>query len=190
MLARIIIFEGPDGVGKTTLIKYIKENYENTYYMHLRVHKNMKLWHTASARHAIRMKNKGKLVLIDRHWPSEQCYSYIYRNGPSYNAEPVYKMLRTERPLYVWCCPEDITRVKENHRENKKIRHEEYDNIDEVVNLYYYHWFGKPNRKSFLTKMSPLKERDEFLRYDMFKDGHKLNEVSERIIERSVAIAL
>ena len=29
--------------------------------MHLRVHKNMKLWHTASARYAIRKKLEGKL---------------------------------------------------------------------------------------------------------------------------------
>ena len=52
----IIIFDGPDGVGKTTLINHIKKMYSNSYYMHLRVHKNMKLWHTASARYAIRKK--------------------------------------------------------------------------------------------------------------------------------------
>ena len=39
---KILIFEGPDGVGKTTLINYIKERHRNPFYMHLRVHKNMK----------------------------------------------------------------------------------------------------------------------------------------------------
>ena len=191
MLARIIIFEGPDGVGKTTLINYIKEEFgKDAYYMHLRVHKNMKLWHKASARHAIKMKNRGKLVLIDRHWPSEQCYSYIYRNGPSYNATPIYEMLQKERPLYVWCCPEDVSRVKENHRINKEKRHEEYDNIDKVVDFYYQHWFGKPGRNNFLSKLSPLRERDNFIRYDRFKDGHKLDDVKEKIIERAVTVAL
>ena len=39
MLARIIIFEGPDGVGKTTLINHIRKEFNDSYYMHLRVHK-------------------------------------------------------------------------------------------------------------------------------------------------------
>ena len=39
---KILIVEGPDGVGKTTLINYIKERHKNSFYMHLRVHKNMK----------------------------------------------------------------------------------------------------------------------------------------------------
>ena len=52
-----------------------------SYYMHLRVRKNMKLWHTASARLARRKHNDGRLVIMDRHWPSEQCYSYIFRKS-------------------------------------------------------------------------------------------------------------
>ena len=43
MAIGIIIFDGPDGVGKTTLINHIKKANPNAYYMHLRVHKNMKL---------------------------------------------------------------------------------------------------------------------------------------------------
>lgn len=58
MYARIIIFEGPDGVGKTTLINHFRKEFKNSYYMHLRVHKDMKLWHTASMRLAIKKENK------------------------------------------------------------------------------------------------------------------------------------
>ena len=47
---KILIVEGPDGVGKTTLLNRIKEKFKNNFYMHLRVHKNMKLWHTATVR--------------------------------------------------------------------------------------------------------------------------------------------
>ena len=79
---KILIVEGPDGVGKTTLINHIKKKNKNSFYMHLRVHKNMKLWHTASVRLAIKKQMQNRLVLIDRHWPSEQCYSYIRSNGP------------------------------------------------------------------------------------------------------------
>jgi GTPase SAR1 family protein len=124
---KILIFEGPDGVGKTTLINHIKKKFKNSYYMHLRVHKNMKLWHTASARLAIRKQLEGKLVLIDRHWPSE------------------------------------------------------YDNIDSVIDDYYFSWFGKCKRNVFIKNLSPLRERKDFIRYDMFKDGYKLDQFTDRI---------
>ena len=133
----IIIFDGPDGVGKTTLINHIKKANPNAYYMHLRVHKNMKLWHLATARLASRKKAEGKLVLLDRHWPSEQCYSYIYRSGPSYNPKKIYEFLRNRGALYVWCIPEDTQRVKDNHKINRENRHEEYHDIDKVVDYYY-----------------------------------------------------
>ncbi len=101
--------------------------------MHLRVHKNMKLWHTASARLAIRKQIEGKLVLLDRHWPSEQFYSYIRSNGPSYNPRLLYNRLKDQGTKYVWCMPEDKTQVKENHRINRTKRLEEYWDIDKVI---------------------------------------------------------
>ena len=190
MLARIIIFEGPDGVGKTTLINHIRKEFNDSYYMHLRVHKDMKLWHTASARLAIKKKREGKLVLIDRHWPSEQCYSYIYREGPSYDPTEIVKKLRQEGALYVWCSPEDTNRVKENHRKNRELRHEQYYDIDKVIELYDNYWHGLEDRKNILYGLSPLKLRDDFIRYDMFKEGHDLDSVKEKIIERSISCGL
>ena len=178
---KILIFEGPDGVGKTTLINHIKKKFKNSYYMHLRVHKNMKLWHTASARLAIRKQLEGKLVLIDRHWPSEQFYSYIRSNGPSYNPGFLYNRLKERGAQYIWCIPEDTARVKENHRLNKTLRHEEYDNIDSVIDDYYFSWFGKCKRNVFIKNLSPLRERKDFIRYDMFKDGYKLDQFTDRI---------
>ena len=57
-----------------------------------------------------------------------------------------------------------------------------------MVNYYYQHWFGKPKRSNFLSSISPLRERDNFVRYDMFKDGHKLDEFTDKIIERSMML--
>jgi thymidylate kinase len=178
---KILIVEGPDGVGKTTLINYIKDRYKNSFYMHLRVHKNMKLWHTASVRLAIKKQMQNKLVLIDRHWPSEQCYSYIRSSGPSYNPKKLYNILKDRGAKYVWCIPEDTARVKENHRINREQRHEEYHDIDNVIDDYYFSWFGKCKRNNFLRTLSPLRDRNDFIRYDMFKDGHKLDQFTNRI---------
>ena len=191
MLARIVIFEGPDGVGKTTLIKYIKEQYgKDAYYMHLRVHKDMKLWHTASARLAISKKQDGKLVLLDRHWPSEQFYSHIYREGPSYDPEEIYRRLKLEGALYVWCLPSDIEQVKQNHRINREKRKEAYYDIDKVIQMYNDYWnYPTSNLINFhqnnlMDTLAPLKKRPDFIRYDMFKEGHDLNAVTERIIDK------
>jgi thymidylate kinase len=186
----IVIVDGPDGVGKTTLINHIKKNNPNSYYMHLRVHKDMKLWHTATARLAQKKRKEGKLVLLDRHWPSEQCYSYIYRSGPAYNPKLIYEQLKNNGTLYVWCIPEDTERVKENHRINRERRHEEYPDIDDVVDYYYQHWFSKPKRSNFLSDLSPLRERINFIRYDLFKDGHKLDEFTNKIMERLMVLQI
>ena len=169
----IIILEGPDGVGKTTLANTFKEIYKKkVYYMHLRVHKNMKLWHTASARLAIRKHNGGRLVMMDRHWPSEQWYSYIFREGPSYDPTDLYYDLKEISTKYIWCLPSDLRKVKENHIKNRERRREEYHDIDKVIDLYHAHWYGiTTGKRDFLGFLSPLMNRPDFIRYDMFTHG-------------------
>ena len=169
----IVILEGPDGVGKTTLANTFKEIYKKkVYYMHLRVHKYMKLWHTASARLAMKKHKEDRLVLLDRHWPSEQCYSYIFREGPSYDPTDLYYDLKEVGTKYIWCLPSDLNKVKENHIKNRERRREEYYNIEKVIDLYYAHWYGiTTGKRDFLGYLSPLRNRPDFIRYDMFTHG-------------------
>jgi GTPase SAR1 family protein len=180
---KILIFEGPDGVGKTTLINYFKKKVQKPFYMHLRVHKNMLLWHTASARLAIRKQMEGKTVLIDRHWPSEQFYSYIRSKGPSYNPRYLYNKLKERGAKYIWCIPEDKTQVKENHRINRTKREEEYWDIDQVIDGYYHAWYTRLESKNFICSLSPLKERADFIRYDYYKDGHKMDAFTDKVLK-------
>jgi hypothetical protein len=40
----------------------------------------------------------------------------------AYDPTEIFKIYYIqEGPLYVWCSPEDTTRVKENHRENREL---------------------------------------------------------------------
>jgi len=180
----IIILEGPDGVGKTTLSNEIKKIYgKEVFYMHLRVHNDMKLWHTASARLAVKKQAEDKIVLLDRHWPSEQCYSYIFREGPSYDPTELYYDLKELGTKYVWCLPSDVKKVKENHISNRKIRHEEYYDIEKVIDLYYAHWYGvKTKNSNFLSSLAPLMNRPDFIRYDMFTHGKDMKKWINEIL--------
>ena len=180
----IVILEGPDGVGKTTLANQFKEIREKkVFYMHLRVHKNMKLWHSASARLAFKKHKENRLVLLDRHWPSEQCYSYIFRERPSYDPTDIYYYLKQLDTQYIWCLPSDLKQVKENHIANRKIRHEEYYDIEKVIDLYYAHWYGvKTKNSNFLSSLAPLMNRPDFIRYDMFTHGKDMKKWINEIL--------
>ena len=48
----------------------------------------------------------------------------------------------------------------------------EYYNIEKVIDLYYAHWYGITTGKpDFLGYLSPLRNRPDFMRYDMFTHG-------------------
>ena len=57
----------------------------------------------------------------------------------------------------------------------------EGDSNDNVIDDYYFSWFGKCKRNNFLNTLSPLRDRNDFIRYDMFKDGHKLDQFTKKI---------
>ena len=59
----ILIIEGADCTGKTTFTKRLREMFPARY-MHLRIHKKMEVWHTATVRRALRLSKK-ELVVID-----------------------------------------------------------------------------------------------------------------------------
>jgi|TARA_R100001510_G_scaffold47358_1_gene44656 thymidylate kinase len=179
----IIIIEGADCTGKTTLAKYLCDKFKARY-MHLRIHKKMEIWHTATVRRAIRLAKK-ELVVIDRHWPSEETYAYERADGPEYNPKELYKKLKEANTLYVWCAPEDSSKVINMHKNKKLERHEEYSDISKVVERYRRSWYGNNNEhKNFLSSLGMLKEKSNFIRYDVFKEGSMIDVKVYTIINR------
>ena len=77
---QIIVLDGPDAVGKTTLANKIVEMYPNTKYLHLTYRFKDKIfdYHTAAIRLASKWA-KTHNVIIDRWWPTEAWYATVYR---------------------------------------------------------------------------------------------------------------
>jgi len=178
----ILIVEGPDGAGKTTLINKLRDHWLfKTRYMHLRVHKKMQTWHCATARRAIRLSEKY-LVILDRHWPSEQIYSYERSSGPSYDPTNIFNELKKHNAYYIWAVPKDYKKLIEEHKIRREERHEEYYDISNVVERYNDYWHGTYNGPdNFLKTIQPLKDRNDFIRYDRFEDEYILDKIINKL---------
>lgn len=79
----IIVLDGADVAGKTTLAGALTEKYGG-HYIHAtyKFKKCMDLYHLAIIRKAIKLiEEDGKMVVVDRWWPSEMIYGDVYRAG-------------------------------------------------------------------------------------------------------------
>ena len=178
---RIIVLDGPDAVGKTTLAKAIIEKYPKTKYFHLgyRYKDRMFDYHTA----AIRVAGKAAVthnVILDRWWPSEGCYASIYRGGSAWPLQGRF----LERAglkygaVYVMCLPDENTAKR--FKKMKEERTEMYEDIKEVSELYTKFYNGDKDHKDKGNYIDQIilnggaKEIPYFLPYTIEKWGaHK-----------------
>lgn len=119
----IIILEGPDASGKTTLASQIEAEavhrknwrYSKVRRTHLRERHNLAPFQFLATSKAI--DHRG-LTIIDRHWISEEVYSAVYR--PHQTRSAIYsrlwfEMFMTVPTVYVMCCP-SVANAVESHR--------------------------------------------------------------------------
>lgn len=172
----IIVLEGPDGAGKTSLAMALKE-YLGARYIHLtyRWKDRMHLYHGAAIRYAARLA-AHQPVIIDRWWPSEIVYADAYRGGS--NFAKYYLLLEhianNIGVVYVMCLPRDRERYLTHYNKLKNEREEMYDEgLERVYDGYetmFRHYLG-------------LKEN--VCRYDLFENFQE-NENSRDIVLRYV----
>lgn len=132
----IIIIEGPDAVGKTTLARALQRLAPNSLYMHNRYHRDVWPYHAATLRRAVRHARLAP-VIIDRHWPSECAYGAAFRDGPAtrYNERALYRVLERYGACYVLAAPQPDVTVK-LHERQKGLRPELFSNIGHVARIY------------------------------------------------------
>jgi len=173
----LIVLDGPDGCGKTTLALKICEMY-NGFYIHNtwtpELQKVMDNYQTECLEEAIE-KSKETLVVIDRLWLSEICYSEGMRGGSEY--PELHKKLcdRIEEVggLNIVCMPTNIKKGITRFNKLKEERQELFDNIEKVFHVYdaLYNGGVYPfnTQSNFLTSLTfePLKYKTNFIDYDM-----------------------
>lgn len=170
----IIVLEGPDGSGKTTLAQHLVKKYD-AHYMHLtyRFKDRMFTYHTAALERALAIEKTGKMVVIDRWWPSINIYDDVFRKRRTF---PMAGRMLDRAGMhggvvYVLCLPMD----REQHLKEFEARRAEggemYDTVEEICEGYQL-W---ENQNS---------SRVDVITYDRFYHGGNLDRVAGKIRER------
>lgn len=108
MRPRLIILEGPDNCGKSTLAKYLARELRGVYWRltsgpGLSEHEAMALYQGNALDNAeINIKNGG-IVILDRHWPSDRVYGPLLRGRPSCDCRVMEDRCERLEALYIYC---------------------------------------------------------------------------------------
>lgn len=178
----LIILDGPDGAGKTTLAKRICEKHNGKYF-HLtyRWKNSMFEYHTAALHHALSLADK-QLVIIDRLWMSEIIYATVYRGGSNWPhmGRMMDRVIRKHAGMYVLCFDESMKSHQDRFMKLKDSREEMYSDTTDVWALYYslYHGdipvgFGS-DYYSDLVSGPGLKRRGDVWKYSIDNEGRDI----------------
>lgn len=181
----IIVLDGPDCCGKTTLAKTLIENH-GAKYVHAtyRFGNTMFAYHTAVLRKAVKL-SADHLVVVDRLWPSEIVYGNVFRKGLAYGKEPSTEspwshgwsmfdaVLRKHAAIYVFCLPEDATVASARHAQHKDPAHPyEDERYKQVCHRYL-------QLHSFLTTTC---DRPDIMRYSIEREGRDVKDFAHQIV--------
>jgi hypothetical protein len=182
----IVVVEGCDGTGKTTLAKYLCEKF-NGHYIHntYRWPKKMPVYHTAALHRAIKLAEE-KLVVIDRLWMSEAIYAAVYRGGSPWPqmGRIIDRVVLKHCGIYVMCdLPKDHAA---KYQQLKQERDEMYDDVTEVgVRFKELIWGHRrlPPGNNYVDQISVagMCERDDCLIYNMDTHGKDMAKFAEMV---------
>jgi thymidylate kinase len=177
----IIVFEGPDGAGKTSLAQEMTKLL-GARYIHLvyRFRDRMHLYHYAAIRLAAHL-SQHQPVIIDRWWPSEIVYADAYRGGSKF-AKYFTLLEHVANKMgvtYVFCLPVDKRGYLDHYdklratRSEAELKRDPIEGVEKVYDQYaeFYSWY--------------FSIKENVCHYDIFQNFND-NEVSRGIIMRNI----
>jgi len=195
----VIILDGPDAVGKTTLARAIQAQCEGCCkYLHLtyKYPEHMFLYQLAALHWAHKWSYYG-IVIIDRHWMSEGIYANVYRGGSKWPhmGRMMDRVFQGMGAVNVLCLPEDLDAHERLFKELKGQRFEMYADMVGVTKRYMKFWDGDPNitgadYTAQLTRLGGVKNRDDFMRYcytENARNGITVEEYAGMCLEKTDA---
>lgn len=140
MSAGLVILDGTDVAGKTTLANALLDKYGG-YYFHCgyKFKDRMHLYHLAALRWAIKRLDKPGLVVIDRWWPSEMVYGNVYREGrrvPNEGFRILHRLALRHGAIYVICYRDSREKYVEEFARSKCERPELWPADDRVPQIH------------------------------------------------------
>ena len=169
----ILVLEGPDGAGKTTLARHLVDTY-GARYLHGRVFNDCWKSHTAMLSLAAKWSTGG-LVVLDRHWPSEAIYGPVFRGSSQYspNERSLERVLLKHAALYVMVLPGDLAALERRFDARQRAGGEDFPTVTQVARRYARLWYGDVVAGNLdgtyvdqLTKLGGVSKLPHWFRYD------------------------
>lgn len=142
---KIILIEGPDAAGKTSLNNAINELTKSAY-IHitkpinntLRAYNNM---YNNTLKAAKLIQDTGQYVVLDRYLISNIIYDMIFEGVLRQNESALDKMLSEVKIIY-YALPTDKNKYLQKFAEMQKQREELYNNMSRIYDAFYNLYFG------------------------------------------------
>lgn len=190
MTKGILVLEGGDSAGKTTLARYLAERHAARV-LHSTVRKDCWRWHLGALRLAARLA-QTQLVVLDRHFLSELVYGCVFRDGPQYDvgARCFDRVLRRVGAVYVLCAPADQERqVARWEADRVAGKREHFDRVREVLATYADLRYGNLARPGDgyldqLIRFGDFTLRDDVRVYDLDVHGRDLGAFTGKLLHQ------
>ena len=185
----IIILEGADSSGKSTLATCLRAKY-GARYIHCGLYQNPLVWHQVALRRAIRL-GKHELCVVDRHWPSHLIYGSVFNNQKYEDeARELDRQFREACALIVLCVPGSASRQEQDWlRDKGNGKKEHFTSVREVIALYADLAYGNvanpaPGYLGELIRFQDFAERPDVTLYDRYEWDGRVEAYARGLIKK------
>lgn len=191
----LILLEGSDGTGKTTLAQEFVQRFD-AHYMHLvyRWPSSMWTYHAAALNRAIKLSQE-RLVILDRQWVSNAIYGTVFKNQelPIHGGRLFDRVLLKHGAVYIFCLVDNFGEYQKRYEQLKQTRVEKYDNVMEVAKLYEDIFYGispcpLEGYSCDILLSGGFENRRDAFSYFYQRDGDHLEEFTDTVAERVSAL--